>query len=81
MLVRAVVAYDGTDYHGFQRQANEPTVQEALETGLERVIKEKVPVRMAGRTDAGVHAEGQVIAFDGKYYTESATGRFYLPEL
>lgn len=64
MRVRAVVTYDGTDYQGFQRQANGPTVQEALETALARVTREKATVLAAGRTDAGVHAEGQVIAFD-----------------
>jgi tRNA pseudouridine38-40 synthase len=62
--VRATVAYDGTDYQGFQRQANGPTVQEALETALGRITQAQVTVLAAGRTDAGVHAEGQVIAFD-----------------
>lgn len=64
MRVRAVVAYDGTDYQGFQRQANGPTVQEALEAALSRVTQQGVSIMAAGRTDAGVHAEGQVIAFD-----------------
>ncbi|HDQ71576.1 MAG TPA: tRNA pseudouridine(38-40) synthase TruA [Chloroflexi bacterium] len=64
MRVRAVVAYDGTDYSGFQRQANAPTVQEALEIALEQVTQEAVSILAAGRTDAGVHAAGQVIAFD-----------------
>jgi tRNA pseudouridine38-40 synthase len=64
MRVRAVVAYDGTDYSGFQRQANAPTVQEALEAALGRVTQERITVLAAGRTDAGVHATGQVIAFD-----------------
>jgi tRNA pseudouridine38-40 synthase len=58
------VAYDGTDYQGFQRQVNGPTVQEALEAALGRITQAKVMVLAAGRTDAGVHAEGQVIAFD-----------------
>jgi len=62
--VRAVVAYDGTDYQGFQRQANGPTVQEVLEAALEQVSGERRTVLAAGRTDAGVHAQGQVIAFD-----------------
>jgi len=62
--VRAVVAYDGTDYGGFQRQTNAPTVQAALEVALARVTQEAVTVLAAGRTDAGVHAAGQVIAFD-----------------
>lgn len=64
MRVRAVVAYDGTDYAGFQRQANAPTVQAALETALAQVTQETVAITAAGRTDAGVHAAGQVIAFD-----------------
>jgi tRNA pseudouridine38-40 synthase len=64
MRVRAVVAYDGTDYCGFQRQANAPTVQAALEAALAQVTRERITVLAAGRTDTGVHAAGQVIAFD-----------------
>ena len=64
MRVRAVVVYDGTDYGGFQRQANAPTVQAALETALAQVTQETITILAAGRTDAGVHAVGQVIAFD-----------------
>ncbi len=64
MRVRATVAYDGTEYRGFQRQLSEPTVQEALETALERITQTPIRVLAAGRTDAGVHAKGQVIAFD-----------------
>jgi tRNA pseudouridine38-40 synthase len=64
MRVRAVIAYDGTDYSGFQRQANAPAVQAALEAALAQVSQERITVLAAGRTDAGVHAAGQVIAFD-----------------
>jgi tRNA pseudouridine38-40 synthase len=64
MRVRAVVAYDGTAYGGFQRQTNAPTVQAALEAALAQVTQETVTVLAAGRTDAGVHAVGQVIALD-----------------
>jgi tRNA pseudouridine38-40 synthase len=64
MRVRAVVSYDGTDYAGFQRQVDVPTVQEALERALGEVTQESITVRAAGRTDAGVHAVGQAIAFD-----------------
>lgn len=64
MRVRAVVAYDGTDYSGFQRQVGVPTIQQALETALGEVSQEPITVLAAGRTDAGVHAVGQVIAFD-----------------
>ena len=55
MRIKAVVAYDGTDYHGFQRQAPafEPTIQGQLEAALER-IKQSGTVWGAGRTDSGV---------------------------
>jgi tRNA pseudouridine38-40 synthase len=64
MRLRAIVAYDGTSYGGFQRQTNAPTVQQALETALAQVTQEAIVIQAAGRTDAGVHAAGQVIAFD-----------------
>ena len=64
MRVRVIVAYDGTGYGGFQRQVNAPTVQASLEAALAQITQEKVTVLAAGRTDAGVHAVGQTIAFD-----------------
>jgi tRNA pseudouridine38-40 synthase len=67
MRVRGVVAYDGTEYSGFQRQANALTVQEALEAALAQITQETVSVLAAGRTDAGVHATGQVVAFDAAW--------------
>lgn len=65
MRLKAVVAYDGADYHGFQRQPpdREPSIQGTLEKALE-TIGQAGAVTGAGRTDAGVHASGQVIAFD-----------------
>jgi tRNA pseudouridine38-40 synthase len=64
MRVRTVVAYDGTAYGGFQRQINAPTVQATLEAALAQVTQETITVLAAGRTDAGVHAVGQVVALD-----------------
>lgn len=60
---RAVIAYDGTDFAGSQLQPNARTVQGELEEALNRLTGERVRVRFAGRTDAGVHATGQVVAF------------------
>lgn len=65
---RAVVAYEGTRYYGFQRQAGDtPTIQGELESAIGRVTQQPVTVRGAGRTDSGVHATGQVIAFDATW--------------
>jgi tRNA pseudouridine38-40 synthase len=62
---RATLAYDGTAYNGFQRQAEGiPTIQGAVEAAIAAVTGQTVTVIGAGRTDTGVHAEGQVIAFD-----------------
>jgi len=65
LRIKAVIAYDGTDYHGFQRQSpdREPSIQGTLESAVSK-IGQAGPVLGAGRTDAGVHASGQVIAFD-----------------
>ena len=67
MRVKATVAYDGTDFVGLQRQAMGRTVQGVLEDALEEIFGTRVRVLAAGRTDAGVHAEGQVIAFDTEW--------------
>jgi len=62
--VRLLVQYDGTRYHGFQRQAGGlATIQGELEAALERCTGERETIYGAGRTDAGVHALGQVVGF------------------
>lgn len=58
-----VVEYDGTRYGGSQRQQNAPTVQAELERALGQLTGEEIKVSLAGRTDAGVHARGQVASF------------------
>jgi len=63
LYLRAVVEYDGTYYHGFQFQPDQLTVQGEIEKALAQVTGENVRILAAGRTDAGVHALGQVIAF------------------
>jgi len=65
---KLTIAYDGTDFHGWKIQANKPTVQGELVAVLCRLTQENVQLRGAGRTDAGVHALGQV----GSFRTQSS---------
>jgi tRNA pseudouridine38-40 synthase len=64
MRIRLGIAYDGTDFVGWQRQNNGPSVQAAIEDALKEMTGVPTFVRGAGRTDAGVHAAGQVGHFD-----------------
>ena len=64
MRLAMIVEYDGTDYNGFQYQKNARTIQEEIEKAIESLTREAVRIKAAGRTDAGVHALGQVVAFD-----------------
>lgn len=61
---KLTIEYDGTPFVGWQRQADALSVQEAIETAIERFSGEAVRTQTAGRTDAGVHARGQVAHFD-----------------
>lgn len=61
--VRLVVAYDGTGFHGFAAQPQVRTVAGVLGKALEKVLRHPVDLTCAGRTDAGVHAWGQVVSF------------------
>lgn len=63
MRVVLIVEYNGAGYHGSQYQANAPTVQGEIEKALFNLTGEKIRVKMASRTDAGVHATGQVVGF------------------
>ena len=64
MRLALTIEYEGTHYHGFQYQVNAPSIQGELEQAIERLTGERVRVKGAGRTDAGVHAEAQVVVFD-----------------
>jgi tRNA pseudouridine38-40 synthase len=58
-----IVEYDGTNYHGSQLQKNASTIQGELEQALTKLTGERVKIKTASRTDAGVHARGQVVTF------------------
>ena len=73
--IQLIVAYDGTDFLGWQKTSEGPTVEGHLEAVLEKLLQEQIILQAASRTDAGVHAEGQVVNF----FTEST--RFDLPSL
>lgn len=60
---KLIIAYDGTDFFGWQRQPDKRTVQGTLEDILARITQKKIAVAGAGRTDAGVHAQGQTANF------------------
>ena len=61
--IKLTIEYDGTNFHGWQKQPDKRTVQEEIETVLAAILKEEVNINGAGRTDAGVHAIAQVANF------------------
>lgn len=63
MKFKITIAYDGTDYAGWQIQPNAPTIQETIEKVLTQIIQKTISITGSGRTDAGVHANGQVAHF------------------
>ena len=84
MKLALVVEYDGTNYKGFQYQSDVPTIQEEIEKAIHKFTGESLRVSGAGRTDAGVHALGQVVSF--QTYTNHPAStvvnalNFYLPD-
>ena len=64
MRYKVTVAYDGRNYAGFQSQINALAIQDVIEAALFRIFSEKIRIIMSSRTDAGVHALGQVFHFD-----------------
>ena len=63
MKIKAIVEYLGTSYHGWQKQNNANSVQEEIEKVLSQILNTEVTIYGSGRTDAGVHAKGQVFHF------------------
>jgi tRNA pseudouridine38-40 synthase len=62
--IKLILAYDGTDFAGWQRQGQRRTVQATLEATIEKITGQQASVLASGRTDAGVHALGQVVGFE-----------------
>lgn len=65
--IKLIIQYDGTNYCGWQEQANGPTIQETVELALAKILGQRVRVQSSGRTDAGVHA----VAMPAVFRTES----------
>ena len=78
MRYRAIISYFGARYVGWQRQLNGLSVQEVLEKALEKTFGTKTAATASGRTDAGVHAEGQVVHFDALPISKVPQTRFLL---
>jgi tRNA pseudouridine38-40 synthase len=76
--IRLTLAYDGTNYVGWQVQKNGLSIQEVLERAIEKLTGEKCPVLSAGRTDSGVHALGQVANF---FTTSTIPARNFRPAI
>ncbi|MDR1363404.1 MAG: tRNA pseudouridine(38-40) synthase TruA [Spirochaetaceae bacterium] len=77
--IKLTIAYDGTDFSGWQRQANARSVQAVIEDALLKIHKEHTTLNAAGRTDAGVHAAGQTANFYSPIKRMSAQS--YVPAL
>ncbi len=71
-VLRLLLAYDGTDFHGWARQPGIRTVEGVLQDAVGRLVSEPPRISAAGRTDAGVHAEGQVVSFHGRADLDAA---------
>jgi tRNA pseudouridine38-40 synthase len=75
MRWKLTVEYDGTGFCGWQRQAHDLSLQQIIEEAIEKFSGETVTLHAAGRTDAGVHARGQVVHFDLAKETDAGTVR------
>jgi len=64
MRLKLTIAYDGAPFSGWQKQPNAVTVQELIETAISEIAHSSTSIHGSGRTDTGVHANGQVAHFD-----------------
>jgi tRNA pseudouridine38-40 synthase len=71
---KITIEYDGQNFFGWQRQENVPSVQQAVEEAITKFCQQEIRVHAAGRTDAGVHARGQVAHFDLDYGDRPLSG-------
>ena len=71
---KLTIEYSGTSFSGWQKQDNAPSIQQAVEDALFKFCQQEIPIHAAGRTDAGVHARGQVAHFDLDYGDRPLTG-------
>ena len=81
MRYKVILAYDGRNYAGFQSQKNATAIQDIVEGAIERVFSEKIRIIMSSRTDAGVHAYGQVFHFDTDKEKDEGKLKFSLNSL
>ncbi len=81
MRYKVILAYDGRNYAGFQSQKNATAIQDVVEGAIERVFSEKIRIIMSSRTDAGVHAYGQVFHFDTDKEKDEGKLKFSLNSL
>ncbi len=84
LKIKLTIAYDGGGYNGFQSQSDKKSVQDALCAALEKLYGEKISVTGSGRTDAGVHALGQVVHYEAQKEIEpdriKSALNFFLPQ-
>ena len=72
---KLTIEYQGTDYYGWQKQPDLPTIQGEIEKAIHAFSGQNVEVTTAGRTDAGVHARGQIAHVDLKEFTKPMNSR------
>jgi len=81
MRYKITIAYDGAGYAGFQSQTNALAIQDVIEAAIEKIFSEKIRIVMSSRTDAGVHAKGQVFHFDSDIVKEEGKLKFSMNSL